>query len=180
MNKKKVLFIFTLMVISGAIMAYFAESRTIIEGSRAAPFKETTINKKVISLEEYRGKYVLLDFWGSWCGPCHQEAAHLKEAHNQFKNRVQFIGIAVDNNRKSVQQFLENYDITWPQIQVPRNHPIPAKLVSRYEVNGYPTLFLIGPEGNILINGNKESHKLRGKQLKATLTSVLNNEESSE
>lgn len=173
MNTRNVFLVLFLIIISGVMMAYFTTSEGVAEGKQAINFEETTLANETLNLKDLRGKYVLLDFWGSWCGPCHDEAPHMKKAYNQFKDQVEFVGIAVDNNRESVKSFIDKYDITWPQIQVPRNHPVSAKLVSQYQVNGYPTLFLIDPEGKIVINGNKESEKLRGEKLISTLDSVV-------
>lgn len=173
-KSQQIFLVLFLMIASGAIMAYFANSKGVTKGSKAINFEETSLNNGTINLEDYRGKYVLLDFWGSWCGPCYKEAPYLKKAHDQFNDRVQFIGIAVDNHQEDVQEFIDKFNITWPQIQVPRKHQVPAKLVSQYEINGYPTLFLIDPEGNIIINGNKNSEPLQGKQLISTLESIVN------
>lgn len=174
MNTKNIFLILFLIITSGVIMAYFANSEGVTKGTQAVNFEETSLDNQTIRLEDFRGKYVLLDFWGSWCGPCHEEAPHMKKAYERFNDQVEFVGIAVDNNRQSVKDFIQKYDISWPQIQVPRNHPVPAKLVSKYNINGYPTLFLIGPEGKIIINGNKESERLRGEQLMSTLDAIVN------
>ncbi|MEO0582226.1 MAG: TlpA disulfide reductase family protein [Bacteroidota bacterium] len=99
-----------------------------------------------IKLEDYRGKYLLLDFWGSWCQPCVNEMPNMREAFAQLDtSRVSFLGIAQDS-RTNLENYLQRDSLPWPQILSTDAQPI----VKLYGIDGFPTTILIGPEGNIV------------------------------
>lgn len=128
-----------------------------------------------VALNDYQDKYVLLDFWGTWCGPCLHETPYLKEAYRKFGDEVQFIGIAVDDNKQRLINYLKENNIEWPQIYIPRKPNSTAELVKKYNVYGYPSMFLINPKRKIII-GPEQQHRLRGEVLSETLEKVLSKE----
>lgn len=89
-------------------------------GSVTAPNKE-------VSLSDYRGKVVVLNTWGSWCGPCRKEADDLKEVAQKTRSKgVQFIGINVDDDRSSAADFLRNNQVKYPSIYDPSGRSLLA------------------------------------------------------
>ncbi len=119
------------------------------KGYRAPAFRATEFTTgKTISLADYRGKYVLLDFWGTWCKPCLAEMPNLKQAYSQSsRDLIEFIGIVSHDTPKELKTYLEREDIHWPQIQSDQaNH-----LVETYKILTYPTTILIDPEGKVLL-----------------------------
>jgi len=125
-------------------------------GFQAPAFEgnEFTSNAPIRS-SDYKGKFLFLDFWGSWCGPCRQELPHLKEAYKALdKNKVAFLGIAYDK-AAPLRKILDSEKIEWPQILCEGEEGI----IKNYNVDGYPTTFLLDPEGKIV------AKNLRGESL---------------
>lgn len=138
----------------------------------APPIERTSIFGKPISLAKLQDRYVLLNFWGTWCGPCLAEMPYFKEAYRKFGDEVAFIGIAVDDNKERLTRYLEAKNIKWPQIYIPWDSKNNAPLLQKYHVLGYPSTFLISPEGNILL-GPEQRSRLRDEAIVETLEAVL-------
>lgn len=96
-----------------------------------------------ISLSDYKGKFVFLDFWGSWCSPCISELPmQVYTYQNIDTSKIQFLGIAKDTPI-ALNTTIEKFKITWPQI-------LSDEIPNQYGVTGYPTSYLIDPIGNIV------------------------------
>lgn len=113
-----------------------------------------------------------MHFWGTWCAPCHGEIPFLIEAHDRYGGRIRIIGVAVDDDDEAVREYVADNGMTWPQINVPNTYPITDNLVSAFRVRGYPTNYLIGPGGKILMGVDQEQ-RLRGERLLETLTRIV-------
>ena len=117
------------------------------------------------SLSDYvgKGKYVLVDFWASWCGPCVAEIPVLVEVYNKYKGeKFEILGVAVWDKRDDTLKSLENHKISWPQI-IDAND-IPTNL---YGIEGIPHIVLFSPDGKII------ARDLRGDSLKAKVAEVM-------
>lgn len=140
------------------------------KGVEAPNFSASTVYNNPFELHQLKGKYVLLDFWGSWCGPCLEEIPNLKKAYQQFSDKnFEIVGISVDRNPEHVQEFIESRNMEWPQIfeEYGGNNQTISTL---YDVTGFPTQYLINPDGKIISHGAE----LRGDQLIRTLDKELN------
>jgi len=134
-------------------------------GDPAPAWAETTLAGRNVSLDDFSGQYLLLDFWASWCGPCRGEIPHLQAARDRFDpEQLQIIGVAVNDAEASVRAFIDRYGVTWPQVLDPNR-----TLSDRYRVLGLPNPVLVGPRGTILARGEA----LRGDRLLPTLTTHL-------
>ncbi len=121
---------------------------------------------KEYKLSDFRGKYVFLDFWGTWCGPCVEGLPHIKETYDTAdKNKVVFIGVC--HECEDLRAFLKENDYPWLQLQSNE------KAVADYKVEFFPTPILIDPEGNILITGHLSDDYKRFSDLKKLLNEYI-------
>ncbi len=155
----------------------FPENQGLPKNSKAPNFKYKSLNGKEIELEDYRGQYVLIDFWGTWCKPCLEEIPYLKEAYLKYGSEIKFISIAVYDNKQSVSNYANKNDIEWTQIVLPSGSKNRPEILDDYDVYLFPSVFLIDPHG-LIQNGaqsRKVKNKLSGNQLIKTLEKVLTN-----
>lgn len=138
-------------------------------GKIAPDFTLKDSNNKKVSLSEYRGKYVLLDFWASWCAPCRAENPNVLKAYNQYKSKnFTVLGLSVDReaDRNKWLKAVEEDNLPWTQIIDEAEGNSTADL---YSIKSIPANYLINPEG-VIIGKN-----LRGKQLYRTLSKLFGN-----
>ena len=133
-------------------------------GNKPFDFSEKQFQKQnMISLDSLRGKYVLLEFWDTWCGPCIKEIPNLKTIYNKTdKSKFEIIGIVGNNEITVLEKFANKHGIVWPQIIDYSN-----KIKGKYGVRGIPATFLINPEGIII------AKDLRGKELETRVDSLI-------
>jgi thiol-disulfide isomerase/thioredoxin len=127
--------------------------------------KNGNIDGSSASFSDYigKGKYVLVDFWASWCGPCIAENPVIAEVYKKYKgNKFEVLGIAVWDERDDTLEAIKKLNVTWPQIIDAQE--IPTDI---YGIDGIPHIILFGPDGTIL------ARDLRGEGLKAKVAEVL-------
>ena len=118
-----------------------------------------------VSLSDYvgKGKYVLVDFWASWCGPCIAEIPVLVEVYNKYKgNKFEILGVAVSDKLEASLKSLETHNVPWPQMLNAGDIPL-----NLYGISGIPHIILFGPDGKII------ARNLRGDGLKAKVAEVI-------
>ncbi len=132
-------------------------------GFPARPITGTEFSSdKQISLSDYRGKFVFLEFWGSWCAPCIQELPTHVEAYDRLdKSKIEFLGIAGNDNETDLANTLNKFNVKWPQI-------LSDDIPNEYGIIGYPTSFLLDPNGIIV------AKNLRAINFADTLNHYLN------
>ncbi len=149
------------------------EEYTFIEVRVGAPlpdFEFTDFDGRVRKLSEFRGKYVLLDFWGSWCGPCLADIPSMKTAYERFRSGgFEIIGIDYEHSAsaENVRALLKEKNVEWPNATPDSVKDLVEK---RFRISGFPTLILLDRNGNVL---ETASHHLRGNLLMTTLERVI-------
>lgn len=122
--------------------------KSAVVGQAAPDIRSThTFDGKPFDLKEYRGKYVLIDFWGTWCESCITGMPDMKKFAEAHADKLVVLGIAQESGEKRWREYLEKSPWDWKQIlsgKDEENH------VLRYNVQGFPTKLLISPEGKIL------------------------------
>ena len=128
-------------------------------GLPAKPFLGTTILGQDISLDKYKGRVLLLDFWATWCPPCLAEMPNLIKCYGEFKDRgFEIVGFAEDDNNETLKKYLRKNSLTWPIVSKDDDHY--EDVVLRYEVKNIPASFLIDRTG-ILRQVNLTGDSLR-------------------
>lgn len=123
-------------------------------GAIAPGFAQPDVNGKMISLSDYRGKYVLLDLWASWCGPCRQNNPDMVKLYHDFKSRnFTILGISLDDmeGRSSWIKAIRNDGLEWTQVSDLKHWD--NLVVKLYSVKAIPESILIGPDGRIVARG---------------------------
>ncbi|MES2455909.1 MAG: TlpA disulfide reductase family protein [Bacteroidota bacterium] len=136
-------------------------------GAVAPNFTQKDVNGKSVSLSDYKGKYVLVEFWASWCAPCRAESPNLLKQYAAFKDKgFEILGVSVDSDRAKWLEAIKKDGLTWPQISDLKGWENEARKV--YGISGVPANFLISPEGKVI-----GSH-LIGEALNKKLAELLN------
>lgn len=121
--------------------------REMSSGTVTAPdFTLQNMEGKEVSLKDFRGKWVVLDFWGSWCGWCIKGMPKMKEAYAQYKGKLEIIGVDCGDSEADWKAAVERLQLPWVHVYNPRGND---KIQMDYGVQGYPTKVIINPEGKI-------------------------------
>ena len=136
-------------------------------GHKYADF-EIAYDGKTSKLSDYvkPGKYTIVDFWASWCGPCMRQAAVLKEIYAEYHDKgLEIVGVAVWDEPQNTLEAIKTKELPWPNML--NGQTIPTDL---YGISGIPCIIIIGPDGTIL------SRDKQGDELKADVRKALNGE----
>jgi thiol-disulfide isomerase/thioredoxin len=126
-----------------------SSSKTVQLNTVAPSIESKNLTGEVINAKEYSGKYIFLDFWASWCGPCRKEHPELKNLYNKFRDKnFQIISISLDEKKDNWRYAVEKDSLSW--INISELKGFQAKAALDYGVQSIPANFLINTEGIII------------------------------
>lgn len=123
-----------------------AEALAETSANAAPDFTLNDINGKPLTLSSLRGKYVVLDFWGSWCVWCIKGIPDMKNYYEKYKGKFEILGIDCNDSEEKWKAAVERYELPWLHVYCPRE----SGLFEQYGIQGFPTKIIIDPEGNIV------------------------------
>jgi len=126
--------------------------KKVEQGAQASEFRLTTSDNNLVTLADYRGKYVLLSFWGSWCAPCRRSHPKLIELYTKYKDKgFEILGLANERSTDEVwRKAIEDDGLLWRQVNLTTNET-GAEVLKNYNVFAFPTKILVDPDGKIIV-----------------------------
>lgn len=136
-------FILSCLLLAGISTTISAQG--IVEGAKAPDFSAKKVDGTTFTLSSLQGKYVVIDFWGSWCKWCIKGFPDMKTAYAKHKDKVEFVGIACRDTEAKWKAATEKYELPWISVLNPADND----LVKVYDVRGFPTKIVLDPQGKI-------------------------------
>lgn len=143
-----------------------SNAKDLVIGATLPDLTANNVNREALSLASLRGKYVLVDFWASWCIPCRKEFPFLKKAYARFKDKgFEILGYSLDDKERLWVSAVENDDTPWIQLSALKGYTDP--IVVRYNVQFVPQNWLIDPSGKVI------ARNLRGENVEKELEKLI-------
>lgn len=121
-------------------------AKLVADGCVAPDFTLNDINGKPLALSSLRGKYLILDFWGSWCGWCIKGMPKMKEYYAKYAGKLEILGVDCNDTEAKWKAAVAKHEIPWKHVYNPRS----SDVLTKYAVEGFPTKIVIDPQGKIV------------------------------
>lgn len=129
------------------VNGYLETVRKTQAGSIIPDIAYPDINKKVLDIKSLRGKYLIVDFWASWCGPCRKSIPKLKHLYEQYHDKgFDIMSISIDTDNAAWKKAMDEEAMPWHQVLSPDKD----KTMADFNIKGVPTLFIVAPDGRIV------------------------------
>lgn len=147
MNRTNLIFVALGLVLFFAWRQY--RKPNFIVGESAPDFTATLVDGRTIHFSELKGRYVLLQFWGSWCGPCRRENPHLAELYRKYHERgFDIFSVGIERNPQAWRRAIETDGLIWPY-HTADFQEFGGPIAKQFNIKSIPTTFLIKPDGMI-------------------------------
>ena len=147
-GKMRVKYIFAAVVATLCFVTASGQAKTEGKSEKYIDFEVVQPDGKVLRLSDFvgKGKYVLVDFWASWCGPCREEIPRLKDIYYQYKDKAfDIVGAPVYDKPENSLEAVQEFKVPWKQIL-----GVPESVPEAYCFNYIPYIILVAPDGTIL------------------------------
>ena len=118
----------------------------VVPGYQVPDFRLKNLDGEYMTLESFKGKYVLLDFWGTWCRWCIKGIPEMKEYYAKYKDRIEFVGIDCRDTEEAWREGVKKHELPW--VNLYNGHD--QEIVIEYGIQGYPTKIIVGPDGKVV------------------------------
>jgi thiol-disulfide isomerase/thioredoxin len=130
------------------LKTFYEEIKRVSPGQPAIPFSIPNKNGEIVEMSDFEDKYVLLDFWASWCIPCLDEFPHMQDLYQQYsRDEFEIVAISIEEDSLRWRQTIERFDNPWPQLY--GGNSFQQETFNAYRGGGIPFYILVGPDGNI-------------------------------
>lgn len=120
------------------------------EGTAAPEFTLMTPDGKEVSLKDFQGKYIVLDFWASWCPDCRKDAPEVKALWEKYGSDVAFVGVSFDTEKEKWADYIKENGLDWCHVS-PLAKWKETQVSQDYKVDWIPSMYLIDPEGKVVL-----------------------------
>jgi thiol-disulfide isomerase/thioredoxin len=148
-----------------ALKERIAKAKLFKIGNPSIDFVSVSPDGKEVSLSSFKGKYVLIDFWASWCGPCRAENPNMVKTYNSLKDKnFEIFGVSLDENRERWLKAVQEDKLPWTQVSDLKGFETVAKT---YDIRAIPQNYLLDPEGRII------AKNIRGENMEAVVKKFM-------